>query len=383
MSENETITKKFVPTNHNVLKTDNDNHIVAKNISSTVELNSSFHEMDVYGIINMRSLKNFDDFLKEFPSKEFTANFDDSFNLKLDYTSVYNIVKNFGELALYQNRYYSKYKNCLCLFNIDADSKKTQFSYDIYGHDMTEVLSVANEFYKSIETYIFDENHINLKWLYMDENKQSRDHDVQVKYDDVVLAEAYPFIENFSNYIDNYLNSEETILVLQGEPGTGKTRLIRQLLTAMSKFHNGNKYFGFTTSPELIDKETFYMQFLLSDGYGGMVLEDSDTSITSRKKISENTTISKMLFASDGFIPHNKKIILSTNLDVTDIDDAITRSGRCYDFVKTRKLSPTEIRTFMDAYNKKFNLSVEIREFHQDAPLCDVYKAIKNTTEKK
>jgi len=340
--------------------------------------------MDIYGLINMRALKKFDDFLNQFPDKEFTANFDNNFSLKISYQNLYDIIKNYGDLRLYQNRFYSKYKDCLCIFNIDADAKKTDFTYDVYGHSMENVLSVIAEIHKAIEPYAFSEDVIHLKWLYQDEQKNSRDYDVQVSYcDDIVLPEAYPFIENFTNYIDNYLNSEETILVLQGEPGTGKTRLIRQILTAMSKQHNGNKYFGFTTSPELIDKETFYMTFLLNDGYGGMILEDSDTSITSRKKMSENKTISKLLFASDGFIPHNKKIILSTNLDATDIDDAITRSGRCYDFVKTRKLSPTEIVNFMEAYNKRFNTNITIREFHQDAPLCDVYKAIKDTQEKK
>jgi Cdc6-like AAA superfamily ATPase len=62
----------------------------------------------------------------------------------------------------------------------------------------------------------------------------ARDHieyiELQTELDEVVYPEAYPYIENFDSYIEAYLDHKAPVLILNGSPGTGKTRLIRYIL---------------------------------------------------------------------------------------------------------------------------------------------------------
>ena len=53
---------------------------------------------------------------------------------------------------------------------------------------------------------------------------------------DVLFDRAYPEIKGgVHDFIRRYLDAPETVLVLQGPPGAGKTRLIRAILGEMSR----------------------------------------------------------------------------------------------------------------------------------------------------
>jgi len=350
------------------------------------KLHVSADSCEVVSPDNYIRFKGFDSF------KKLCDSFDDDFKheeslsevLTLEYRTCFDKIKEIVpcELSLFSNsRYFFKYKNStIGLLQISKYGvKKISFSLNVYGSSYEDVVEIFKTVESNIKPYVLDEEHINLRWLYINANKQLDSYHFQQSYKDVVFPEAYPYIKNFEKYVRNFVTGEETLLIFQGVPGTGKTRFIRHLLKELSRHYedevSDDCYFGFTNNPLLIDSEDFYMRFLLDEDYVGMILEDSDVNIKSRKALGGNKTINKMLFASDGFIPHNKKIILSTNLDMEKIDSAIIRSGRCYDFVKTRKLTPTEAQNLTVAYNNHYKTNFKT-SFNEDVALCDVYREI-------
>lgn len=119
------------------------------------------------------------------------------------------------------------------------------------------------------------------------------------------------------------------ICILNGEPGTGKTHLIRSILMQLDCV--------FLIIPsnliDSMDKPNF-MPLLLSikDQHEKpivMVIEDGDTCIVPRK--SDNiSAISSLLNLSDGILGSimDIRMIISTNAAIKEVDEAIKRPGR-------------------------------------------------------
>lgn len=119
------------------------------------------------------------------------------------------------------------------------------------------------------------------------------------------------------------------IAILNGEPGTGKTHLIRSMFSQLDCL--------FLIVPanliDAMDKPTF-MPLLMSikDNHEKpivMIIEDGDTCLVPRK--SDNiSVISTLLNLSDGIMGGmiDIRMVISTNANIKEIDEAIKRPGR-------------------------------------------------------
>src|SRR5208337_3828937 len=114
---------------------------------------------------------------------------------------------------------------------IETDYKKGKY-FSLLEHkylaaSYADYKIMEAEFKKAIDKFIIST--INYKacfeWQFMCEHSMQECR-VEEQLNDVVYSESYPYIENLNNYIDDYLNSNESVLLLIGQSGTGKTRLI-------------------------------------------------------------------------------------------------------------------------------------------------------------
>jgi hypothetical protein len=171
-----------------------------------------------------------------------------------------------------------------------------------------------------------------VRWVY-----NSRGDDIQLPLNlRKLLNSAYPWIQQpVMKYIDDYLASQASVLILIGPPGTGKTTFIKNII------ERSGTTARVAYDCKVLEDDGFFASFVESND-NIMVMEDSDAFLQPRE--DGNTMMHKFLNVSDGLISApNKKIVFSTNLPkVSDIDPALLRTGRCFDTLHFRALTRKE-----------------------------------------
>lgn len=153
----------------------------------------------------------------------------------------------------------------------------------------------------------------------------------------VLRPEFYPTLKNPENFIREYLAADESVLIMYGAPGTGKTTLLRHMI------YEHNLAASVVYDEALMEQDAIFQSFLFDGENDILIIEDADTIITSRE-IENNKLMSRFLNISDGLIKlPNKKLVFTTNLtDIGKVDQALLRAGRCFDAVHTRPLTHDE-----------------------------------------
>jgi len=181
----------------------------------------------------------------------------------------------------------------------------------------------------------------SLNWRFLDGKGHIARASTEERASGELLDEAYPLLGNVNTFIDQYLEAPETVLVLQGSPGTGKTRLIRALLAAISKRIGEAADVLYTGDSAVLESDEVFLEFI-TDSHRAFVVEDADHLLKPRS--GGNQTLHRFLNIADGIASaHGKKIIFSTNLpNIHDIDEALVRPGRCFAHLYLEELQVSE-----------------------------------------
>jgi len=173
-----------------------------------------------------------------------------------------------------------------------------------------------------------------IEWVY---SSRGDEISVPLNYRPAIKS-AYPWIKkDLNEYIDDYLNSEASVLILIGPPGVGKTSFIKSLI------HRSGGNAKVAYDEKVMGDDGLFAGFI-DDDSRFLIMEDADAFLQART--DGNTMMHKFLNVSDGLISAaDKKLVFSTNLpNVKDIDSALMRPGRCFDVVEFRPLTVDEAK---------------------------------------
>ncbi|MBP8295259.1 MAG: AAA family ATPase [Burkholderiales bacterium] len=181
-----------------------------------------------------------------------------------------------------------------------------------------------------------------LEWHFLKDGNELAVASMEERADDVLFDQAYPQLEGgVAGFIERYLESPSAVLVLHGPPGTGKTRLIRAILGAMSRRLGAQARVMVTSDACALAADEIFTRFLAGSA-DAFVVEDADHLL--RPRADGNEHLHRFLTVADGVAHANgRKIIFSSNLpNIGDMDDALIRPGRCFARVRLRELTLDE-----------------------------------------
>jgi SpoVK/Ycf46/Vps4 family AAA+-type ATPase len=216
-----------------------------------------------------------------------------------------------------------------------------------------------------------DDKRSMIKWIFSNADEYA-ERFFQLEKKVEILDEAYPWITgnggSLKDYYNGFIASAAQILILYGPPGTGKTSFIRDLVCETGL----NLVVSYDL--KMLQSDSTFVNYMSDKLFDGILFEDADELLTSERE-DHNKIIAKLLNVSDGLIKlPRKKLIFTTNLEnVSEIDDALTRPGRCFDVVEFRELTNKEAQAIA------VKLDVELKE-ERKYSLAEVF-ALSNLNE--
>jgi len=164
------------------------------------------------------------------------------------------------------------------------------------------------------------------------------------------LPELYPDYD-VEKLASQYAASRDNILLLVGEPGVGKTQFIRYVMKA-----GAYDQIVYVKDTAVLESDDFWMEHSESNAQL-MVFDDMDDVLTPRNSARKkgesakehvarknNPFMRNVLSFTDGIFEKETKIIITTNQPIAEVDAALVRPGRCFDFLTLRPLSNADAR---------------------------------------
>jgi len=174
-----------------------------------------------------------------------------------------------------------------------------------------------------------------------------------VKKINVDLKENYnDGFEEVSEEIILGLNDKKksNLVILSGEPGTGKTTYIRYLTSKIKK----NIIF---IAPDMVNHITdpSFIPFLIKNNDTVLIIEDGEPALQSRTGDGRTGAVSNILNLTDGLLSDclNISIIVTFNMEGKDIDEALLRKGRLLKNYKFELLSIEKTKALLTKLGRK------------------------------
>lgn len=174
------------------------------------------------------------------------------------------------------------------------------------------------------------------------------------------------FIPKYENIVDKLRNNKHGLFLFHGDPGCGKTTLIRKLIAELAEDKTiiyVPSYFMFDiANPELI---SFISKFRNSI----LLLEDSEMILTSSDE-ERTQAVSNILNISDGLLNDHMdmQIIATFNVEKKVIDKALLRKGRLmvdYKFKKLTAIQATKLSKYI-GLNKEYKEPATLAEIYEE-----------------
>lgn len=143
-----------------------------------------------------------------------------------------------------------------------------------------------------------------------------------------LFPEMYPKID-INEMMRQFSVSDESLMILSGQPGTGKTCVAKMMMAAHAGTQEQDIDVVYVKDKDLLKKDQFWAMMSRIEP-DMMILDDLDNELLPRGK-DGNQIVSNMLSYSDGIFDIDTKILITTNLTDSKIDKALVRPGRSFD----------------------------------------------------
>ncbi len=187
-----------------------------------------------------------------------------------------------------------------------------------------------------------DNTSIDLSYYYMSKRDGLTQKEINVDIASIkdIYPELYPDID-ITKLLKSYNDANEPVLMLYGDPGVGKTSFIKYIISS-----GEYKKIAYVKDPMVMEDGELWVS-LTSENFELIIFDDLDIGLLPRRKNTEGTFMTQLLSYSDGIFTHGKtKIVVTTNQTVKEIDSALVRPGRCFDFIQLRALPTADARAF-------------------------------------
>ena len=161
-----------------------------------------------------------------------------------------------------------------------------------------------------------------------------------------------------------FLNERESgLAVIHGAAGTGKSFFIKHLLSSMDK-----QFILVTNAIAAHMAEPEFIAFMMENKDSIFILEDCEQILMAREENRFGGAISNILNMSDGLMSDifNIKFICTFNTDISNIDEALLRPGRCFVNYEFKSLEAGKASKLLESLGHKIDKP-------RDMTLAEIY----------
>lgn len=178
--------------------------------------------------------------------------------------------------------------------------------------------------------------------------------------------------DKFNKTVDHIKQSKTGLVLLSGDPGTGKSTFIKYLTTKTSK---KVIYLSSSAAEQLTNPD--FLSFIMRHRNSILLLEDAEKVLRSRMS-QDNDAISNILNITDGILGDclNIMVIATFNTDRENIDSALVRKGRLLVEHHFKALPPEDCNKILEGIGSP-------RRTDSPMTLADIYNPEDNFHEKK
>ena len=237
----------------------------------------------------------------------------------------------------YEYVFKSESKQMLIHFISQFNTLQIHFLYSVSDLEAENWILATNQFLRS--TY-GSQKMPGFKVLVSGEGGYYTEDIDTLDFQSVDINEVYndDFIEIDAIISQSIQKTGSGMILLHGEPGTGKTTYIKHLIC---KFQD--KQFIFIQNDFVRDLlKPSFISFLLQNKNAILIIEDAEKVVISRENGAGDSVVSTILQLTDGLFSDflNIKIICTFNTNIDRIDKALLRKGRMIAKYKFTALSP-------------------------------------------
>lgn len=174
---------------------------------------------------------------------------------------------------------------------------------------------------------------------------------------DIKLHYGKKFVPVLNGIIDDLKNKYHGLFLFYGEPGNGKTTVIRHLISLLCN-DKTIIYVPTYLIEQLANPE--FISFLQKAKESILILEDAEFALQSRTEEYGAQAVSNLLNITNGLLNDSTRIqvIATFNMDKKNIDKALLRPGRLLGEWKFDKLPIEESKLLATAIEKNMDITV-------------------------